>query len=459
LAGPPRPMASNNRSILQSSKLLDVARDLSDGRATSVALVKECLGRIDDTGHGSGSFVRTFVAAALAAAATSDDMRARGIVPSPLAGIPISIKDVLDVAGERTTAGSKALADTAVAEQDALVVRRLRAAGAIILGHTNMTELAYSGLGINPHYGTPPNPFDAERVPGGSSSGAAAATAFGFSTASIGSDTGGSVRIPAAFCGLVGFKPTQARIPRSGVTALSRSLDSVGPIGRSSSCCAILDRVMSNEETSAPRALAPEKLHFAVPRGWLTDGLDRTVARAFEQALTKLSRAGVRLTEQPFPESRLLAEMEGLGGILAPEALAEHGALIESAGQKIDPRVRMRLLDAGNIRADAYINALRIRSVSIAAFNAATAPFHALVAPTVPIVPPRFDELVGLDDYRRINKMVLRNTAVANLLDRCSVSLPCRANGALSVGLMLIGTRDQDVMLLSIGAAIESLIG
>ena len=159
-------MASNNRSILQSSKLLDVARDLSDGRATSVALVKECLGRIDDTGHGSGSFVRTFVAAALAAAATSDDMRARGIVPSPLAGIPISIKDVLDVAGERTTAGSKALADTAVAEQDALVVRRLRAAGAIILGHTNMTELAYSGLGINPHYGTPPNPFDAERVPG-----------------------------------------------------------------------------------------------------------------------------------------------------------------------------------------------------------------------------------------------------------------------------------------------------
>jgi aspartyl-tRNA(Asn)/glutamyl-tRNA(Gln) amidotransferase subunit A len=309
--------------------LWDLARELSEGSTTSTALVAECLEQIEANDQGHKSFIRTFAADALAAAKSSDHMRSRGPVPSPLAGIPIAIKDVLDVAGQPTTAGTAALADAPAAEQDALVVSRLRAAGAVLIGHTNMTELAYSGLGINPYHGTPPNPFDARRVPGGSSAGAAVAVAFGFSAASVGSDTGGSVRIPAAFCGLVGFKPTQIRIPRSGFIALSRSLDSIGSLGRSSTCCSLLDRVMANETPSPVIPSPPRGLRFVVPRGWLTDGLDDAVAYAFESALTRLSQAGVNLTEKAFSEAKLLGDIDDLGGIVPPEALEPISKLFE----------------------------------------------------------------------------------------------------------------------------------
>src|SRR5215469_9067384 len=233
--------------------LRDLAAELAAGRTTSRALTEAALARIADPGgEGRRSFTRVYETAALATADAQDRLRGAGILLSPLAGLPVSVKDLFDVAGEATTAGSVALKDAPPAVADAPIVRRLRAAGAVIVGKTNMTEFAYSGVGINPHYGTPGNPYDRARVPGGSSSGAAVSVVDGCAAVAIGTDTGGSVRIPAALCGLVGFKPTQRRVPRDGAVPLSTTLDSIGPLARSVEDCAIVDAILAGEEPVVP---------------------------------------------------------------------------------------------------------------------------------------------------------------------------------------------------------------
>src|SRR5438132_12826515 len=233
-----------------------LAADLAAGRTTSRELVEAALARIaDPEGEGRRVFVKVYDAAARAAADAQDRLRKAGYVASPLAGIPVSIKDLFDVAGEVTLAGSQALDDTPPAEADAPIVARLKAAGAVIIGRTNMTEFAFSGVGINPHYGTPGNPYDRSLIPGGSSAGAPISVADGMAAVAIGTDTGGSVRIPAALCGLVGFKPTQYRVPREGATPLSTTLDSVGPVGLSVACCALTDAVMAGEPPELPSAM------------------------------------------------------------------------------------------------------------------------------------------------------------------------------------------------------------
>src|SRR5216683_2439834 len=232
-----------------------LAASMAAGRTTSRALVEEALARIADPGgEGRRCFVRVYADSARKAADAQDQLRAAGYVVSPLAGLPVSIKDLFDVAGERTLAGSKALDDRPPAARDAAIVTRLRAAGAVLIGRTNMTEFAFSGVGINPHYGTPGNPFDRQRIPGGSSSGAPISVMDGSAAVAIGTDTGGSVRIPAALCGTVGFKPTQKRVPRDGAVPLSTTLDSVGPFGRSVACCAIADAVLAGEPPTLPPA-------------------------------------------------------------------------------------------------------------------------------------------------------------------------------------------------------------
>src|ERR1700730_3584612 len=220
--------------------VLEIAADLADGRTTSRELVEAALAQITDPGgEGARTSVKVYAERARAAADAQDQLRKAGYTASPLAGLPVSLKDLFDVAGERTLAGSKALDDTPPAQCDAAIVARLRAAGAVLIGRTNMTEFAFSGVGINPHYGTPGNPYDRRLIPGGSSSGAAVSVSDGGAVVAIGTDTGGSVRIPAAPCGIVGFKPTQKRIPRDGVTTLSTTLDSIGPLANSVACCAV----------------------------------------------------------------------------------------------------------------------------------------------------------------------------------------------------------------------------
>jgi aspartyl-tRNA(Asn)/glutamyl-tRNA(Gln) amidotransferase subunit A len=426
---------------------------------SSAALAMACLERIKDiAGEGARAFIRTYDAQALAAADASDRLRAHGIAPSLLAGIPVSIKDLFDVAGESTTAGSIILSSAPNASKDAEVVRRLRAAGAIIVGKTNMTEFAYSTLGLNPHYGTPCNPYDPARVPGGSSSGAATAVAYGFSIASIGSDTGGSVRIPAAFCGVVGFKPTQNRIPRRGMFPLSASLDSVGPIAPSVACCAIIDAAMAGDACSPALELPVDGLRLAIPTRYLTDGLDQAVGRAYERALARLNSAGARLIEASLAGFEVLDDIEALGGIIGPEAYAVHRPFLAKHREQYDPRVRLRLEESANSTAADYLEAIARREVAVEAFDRSTHAFDAVLAPTVAVVPPRFDELDTDSNYRRVNRKVRRNASAFNLLNRCALTLPCHEPGELPVGLMVIGERGQDTRLLSVGMALEKVL-
>src|SRR5215472_15346669 len=280
-----------------------LAQDLATGRTTSRRLTEQALARIEDPkGEGARAFVKVYKAQALAAADASDALRKAGIVPSPLAGLPVSIKNLCDVAGETTLAGSKALDDAPPARQDAPVVARLRGAGAVIVGSTNMSEFAFSGVGANPHYGTPGNPADRKRVPGGSSSGAAVSVGDQMAVAALGTDTGGSVRIPSAACGLVGFKPTARRVPIDGVVPLSTSLDSIGPLANSVECCAIVDSVFAGEPIAVPEAAPLSGLRFGTPRQFVMDDLDPVVARAFERACKQLAAKGVKVEQIDLPQ-------------------------------------------------------------------------------------------------------------------------------------------------------------
>ncbi|GGF01915.1 amidase [Aliidongia dinghuensis] len=439
--------------------LAGLAADLAAGRTTSVELVEAALARIEDpAGEGARTYTKTYAAAARAAAAASDRLRALGQVPSPLAGLPISIKDLFDVAGEVTLAGSVALDDRPPAAADAPIVRRLRAAGAVIIGKTNMVEFAYSGLGLNPHYGTPGNPFDRARVPGGSSSGAGVSVADGMAAAAIGTDTGGSVRIPAAFCGLAGFKPTQRRVTREGAIPLSTSLDSIGPLAASVACCALVDAILAGEAPTSLAQLPLAGLRLAVPQHVVLDGLAPVVATAFGRAVRRLADAGARIVEAPMAVLGRVLDIYQLGGVAAPEAYAWHRALIARAGHRYDPRVRSRLEAASGTSAADYIAAREFRAARIAEFDAETRPFDAVLAPTIAVPPPRQDEVAADADYMRLNGVVLRNTTIFNLLDRCALSLPIQAPGELPVGLMLVGETGQDRRLLAVGQAVEGAL-
>src|SRR5215468_7888401 len=280
-----------------------LAQDLATGRTTSRRLTEQALARIEDPkGEGARAFVKVWRDQALAAADASDVQRKAGLVPSPLAGLPVSIKNLCNVAGETTLAGSTALDDAPPARHDAPVVARLRAAGAVIVGSTNMSEFAFSGVGANPHYGTPGNPADRKRVPGGSSSGAAVSVGDQMAVAALGTDTGGSVRIPAAVCGLVGFKPTARRVPIDGVVPLSTSLDSIGPLANSVECCAIVDAVFAAEPIAIPDAVPLSGLRFGIPKQFVMDELDPLVAKAFERACKALSAKGVGIEQVELPQ-------------------------------------------------------------------------------------------------------------------------------------------------------------
>lgn len=436
--------------------LATLAHRLEAGRTTAVKLAETCLARIEDpAGEGGRAFTRVYRPQALAAALASDRLRAAGLRPGPLAGIPVSVKDLFDVAGEPTTAGSRLLRDAPPAAADAPIVARLRAAGAIIVGKTNMTEFAYSGLGLNPHYGTPANPHDPARIPGGSSSGAGVAGPYGFAAVSIGTDTGGSVRIPAAFNGVVGFKPTQNRVTRAGAVPLSTSQDTIGPLAASVACCALVDAVLAGEPPEPPPEPPVAGLRLAVPTRLLIEGLDTPVATAFAAALKRLADAGARVIEAAFPELDLLVEVARHGGVVAPEAHAWHRELLARGAALYDQRVRSRIEAGAALSAADYIAARQARRAAIAAFDRATAPFDAVLCPTVAIVPPRLDELADDEAYVRINALVLRNTSVFNVLDRPAVSLPCQPPGSLPVGLMAVGERGADRRLLGLAAALE----
>src|SRR5712692_7914866 len=343
-----------------------LARDLAQGKTTSRKLVEAALARIADAGgEGGRAFTKVHAQGALLAADVSDRLRKEGVVPSPLAGLPVSIKDLFDIAGDVTTAGSKILRDAAPATADAIAVARLRSAGAVVIGRSNMTEFAFSGIGINPHYGTPANPYDRgrRRIPGGSSSGAAVSVADGMAAFALGTDTGGSVRIPAALCGIAGFKPTRARVPLEGTFPLSTTLDSIGPLA------------------------ALPGLRLGIPKNYMLEDLDIEVMQGFESAIQRLARRGAKLVELAVPEFDEAAKANTGGGISPPEAYAIHRQWIDRE-QEFDPRVLERIVRGGSVLAADYIELLATRTRLARRFTRANYDVDVLVMPTVPRIAP-----------------------------------------------------------------------
>lgn len=423
------------------------------------------------------AFLQIDRAGAQAAAQAIDQACAAGQPRPPLGGLAVVVKDLFDVAGQTTAGGSRRLAGAAPAGADAPAVARLRAAGAVLIGRAHMNEFAYSGVGLNPHHPVLANPATARlepggprRVPGGSSSGSAAAVAGGAAWAGLGSDTGGSLRIPAALQGLVGFKPTQSAVPREGMLPLAPTLDTVGAITRSVRDAALLDAVLRG--APLPRQDRPlAALRLGLPETLMLEALDPRLARGFEAVLARLRAAGARIEPLPLPELGELAAMNALGGFPAAEAWAWHRQALDTQPETYDPRVAARIRRGASQSAADYLALQRVRADWIRRVDAAITGFDALLSPTVPDFPPPLDPLLPAPPgasaaeaaardaaFFALNARLLRNPTVVNLLDGCAISLPAQAPGELPWGLMLWAGRGRDALLLDAARAVEAAL-
>jgi aspartyl-tRNA(Asn)/glutamyl-tRNA(Gln) amidotransferase subunit A len=437
-----------------------IAHALETGKTTSVKLVEDALARISNyQREGGTAYIAVNAEQALAAARANDAARAVGNVPSLLSGIPISIKDLFNVKGEVTAAGSKVLANSNPAKSDATSVARLRHAGAILLGRTNMSEFAFSGLGLNPHYGNPTNPFDASRISGGSTSGGAVSVANDMAVMALGTDTGGSIRIPSAFCGLTGFKPTASRIPLTGTIPLSRTLDSIGPLANSVDCCAIADAILAGQTYAEQDILPLRGMRFGVTDDYVGDGVDAQVKKAFEESLALLERAGAIIQRFSFPGLKELPVVNGAGGFSAAEAWTWHRHLLEAFSGQYDKRVAVRIKRGSALSAADYIELMDARTHLIAQAKQRLHAFDAWLMPTVAIVAPKIADLIENDEtFFAVNGLVLRNASVINFLDGCAVNLPCPVGSGLPVGLSICGLHGQDARILQIARAVEGAL-
>lgn len=468
--------------------LASLSLQLKSGQLSSEDLVSTALARAEETAL-KHVFTRLNAECALQQARAMDALRASGKEPSPWAGIPITVKDLFDVTGETTLAGSRVLAGKPAAEQTALCIQRLTDAGFVILGKVNMTEFAYSGLGINPHYGTPVNPFSdqQQRIPGGSSSGGGVSVASGLVAATIGTDTGGSVRIPAALCNLTGYKPPSAGVPKSGVIPLSETLDSVGPLANSVACCRVLDEVMSGRYQSAKTAAAsstvtakhqlqdPKTVRLLIPQS-----ADDSPSLLWKQvgpgingrclgAIERMQNAGVVIDHVATPLFDSVLE-SGVQGVIAGfESSRWHEAIMEQGADLYDPRVLVRLQAGVNLSISDYQAALAQRSVFIEQFRQLLSGYDAVVWPTTAIVAPTFAELEHDEGYSRINQVILRNTSVGNTLDAAAITMPLPltergstaaacAEDSLPAGLMLSQSGEWGERLLSVAQSVEAFI-
>lgn len=433
--------------------------DVAQGRNSYEAIVRHAL-KVSESAAAQHVLRRRYADAAILAAQHADRCAALGISMPAIAGLPVTIKDLFDVANEPTPAGSLVCAHGPLAQADALAVERLRRHGMAVIGRTQMSEFAYSGVGINPHHGTPRNPLDMQshRIPGGSSSGAAVSVRLGVAVAALGSDTGGSIRIPAALCGLTGFKSTQSRVPRAGVFELSRTLDTVCALATGVEDCLLMDAAI------ADRPLAVRRRSFAglrllVPQTLLLDDMDDAVARAFERAIEQLSREGAAITFAPLAPLAELASLNAQGGFAAPEAYASHKDRLALREHQYDPRVAARIRTGAGVTAADYIRLHDSRRDWIRRTSEQLAEFDAAIYPTVPILAPELEPLLNSNElFFKINTLLLRNNSWVNFLDGCAFSLPCGAVSGLSVGISISSWSGNDAALASIALAIESAL-
>ena len=443
----------------RSSDVTRLQQALASGQTTCEAWVEQSLALAAQPA-ATHVFTHLWAESALASARHADAQRRSGVRLGPLAGLPVTIKDLFDVAGETTTSGSVVCASEAPAECDAPPVARLRASGAALLGKTNMSEFAFSGVGYNPHWGTPANPADATlaRIPGGSSSGAAVSVGLGLAVAGLGSDTGGSLRIPAALCGLVGFKGSQARVTRQGAMELARSLDTVGAITRSVDDAWLIDAVLSGQALSV-RQRSVKGLRLAVPTTLMQDELDADVSKAFAHTLGRLSAAGALIEEVAWSELSEIATLNAPGGFSPVEAYAAHRHRLAADGARFDQRVAQRMALGQGVSAADYLTMIDQRHAWIGRSNQALQSFDAVICPTVPMVAPAIDATCASDaPFFAANRLLLRNTFAINYWDGCAISLPCQAPGDLPVGLMLARANGLDAELLGVAKAIEAAL-
>lgn len=426
----------------------------------SLQILEETLSRLESRADSESVFSVIYRDMARAEADEADKRLAEGHLLSPLDGRIISIKDLFDVKREPTLAGSFIRKTAAPAKHDAIIVQRLRAAGAIIIGKTHMTEFAFTAVGLNPHYGVPANAVDHDRVPGGSSSGAAVSVAEGTSEIAIGSDTGGSVRIPAALNGLVGFKPTAKRIPLEGAFPLAPSLDSIGPLARNVADCILADAIMAGDAPVLPQAVSLSDLTVGLPDGLLLSEMEPEVATAFEFAIAELEKAGVRLVRLQVDDLMLaLRKATQIGSIAGIEASRIHAdTWLKDPEANVDDRVKHTLAKRLNVSERDYQRLMQTRQNLISEMDRRLAEIDFFVTPTTPIVAPSIASVSeNSAEYDRVEGLLLRNTQIANQFDLCSITIPMPVSG-MPAGLMLTARNGADRKLLAAALAVEKLL-
>lgn len=440
---------------------LQLGQEVGGGRLDPRDLARYFLDRTKASPHGKDVYIALTEERAMAEAAAAHQRQRAGLRRGALDGVPVAWKDLVDCAGVANTFGSGLFRER-IASTDAPALARATTAGTVCLGKTNLSEFAFSGLGINPTYGTPHIPFDeaAKRCPGGSSSGSGVALSRGFAPISIGSDTGGSVRIPAAWNGVVGLKTTIGRIPVDGCLALSPTLDTLGPLARDVADANAMNAILSEQPPADLAGASVKGARLLVDDGVLFDGCAPEVRDAVESAIDRLGRAGARIDRAPVPE---FAELERLlakhGNIVGAEVYALWQEEVEARPHLVYRHILERMRAGKSISATA-VEAIRQGFTRLSrSYQARCAGYAAVLGPTVSILPPESGPLERDDKlYATTNLTALRNTRLGNMLGLCAITLPCQASGALPVGLMLIGLAHQDNALLRLASAVEGVL-
>ncbi len=461
-----------NPDDLAFTPLHEQARLIARRELSPVELTRTYLDRISTHNETLCAYMTVTEDRAMSMAQAAETALAGGDHRGPLHGIPVALKDLFDVEGLITTGGSILLHDN-VAQRNATVARRLFEAGAVLLGKTHMVEFAFGGAGINHHYGTPWNPWDLEvhRLPGGSSSGSAVAVAAGLASIALGSDTGGSVRVPSSFCGLVGLKPTFGRVSCAGALPLDPTLDSIGPMARCVTDAALLYNIIAGADPydggtwSAPPFVPVEDVEaeisgtrLCIPREYFWDDVEPEVESAVRATARVFAELGAYVDEVTLDPLNRLAELRAFKNLTAVETCVSYGSLLQQCGEDFDPIVRQRMVAGFDVSAVEYLTAKRFRDVLQHDAARAMADIDVLLVPTTPFAAPAVDDCDDSGpEYQRVNGMCLRNTAAANLLGLCAISLPCGfTEDGLPIGLMLIGRPYEEARLLQLARAYEA---
>ncbi|WP_266019784.1 amidase [Brucella intermedia] len=422
--------------------------------------LENILSRLEARAGNERVFSKVYAQQARAEADAADARLRDGRAVGPLDGRIVSIKDLFDVAGEPTLAGSVIRRDAASATRDAAIVRRLREAGAVIVGKTHMTEFAFTPVGLNPHYGEPGNAIDPTRIPGGSSSGAAVSAAEGTSEIAIGSDTGGSVRIPAALNGLVGFKPTARRVPLDGAFPLAPSLDSVGPLTRTVADAILTDAIMAGEMPVLPEALSLKGLRIALPMGYLLADMEPDVAKHFEATVALLEKAGAVIADLGGDDLiQRLREATRVGSIAGIEASHVHASTwLGDPDANVDLRVKRPLAVRVKVPMETYRGIMETRAALVREMDERLSGFDMFVTPATPIVAPTIASVSNDEaEYDRVEGLLLRDTQVGNQFDLCSITVPMPGM-TLPTGFMLTARGGTDKRLLAAALSVEKLL-